>query len=40
MQDDVDEALELEETQEVEEQLVEGDADQENVSLQVEGQTA
>jgi len=40
MQDDVDEGLELEETQEVEEELVEGDADQENVSLQLEGQTA
>jgi hypothetical protein len=39
MQDDVDE-LELEESCEVEEQIVEGDADEENVSLQVEGQTA
>lgn len=37
MQDDVDEGLELEETPEVDEQLVEGE---ENVSLQVEGQTA
>jgi hypothetical protein len=40
MQDDVDEGLELEETYEAEEQIVEGDAGQENVSLQVEGQTA
>jgi len=39
MQDDVDEGLELEETQEVEE-LVEDDVGLENVSLQVEGQTA
>jgi hypothetical protein len=37
MQDDVDEGLELEETYEAEEQIVES---QENVSLQVEGQTA
>jgi len=37
MQDDVDEGLELEETYEAEEQIVEGE---ENVSLQVEGQTA
>jgi hypothetical protein len=37
MQDDVDEGLELEETHEVDEPLVEGE---ENVSLQVEGQTA
>jgi hypothetical protein len=40
MQDDVDEGLELEETYEGDEELVEGDAGQENVSLQVEGQTA
>jgi hypothetical protein len=40
MQYDVDEGLELEETSEVEEELVEGDAGQENLSLQVEGQTA
>lgn len=39
MQDDVDEGLELEETHEGDEELVEG-AGQENVSLQVEGQTA
>jgi hypothetical protein len=37
MPDDVDEGLELEETHEVDEPLVEGE---ENVSLQVEGQTA
>ena len=40
MQDDVDEGLELEETYEGGEEVVEGDAGQENVSLQVEGQTA
>lgn len=39
MQDDVDE-LELEDADEAEEQIVEGDAGEENVSLQVEGQTA
>jgi hypothetical protein len=40
IQDDVDEGIELEETYEVEDQLVEGEGGQENVSLQVEGQTA
>ena len=40
MQDDVDEGLELEETHEVDEEVVEGDAGEENLSLQVEGQTA
>lgn len=39
MQDEA-ESLELEDADEVEEQMVEGDAGQENVSLQVEGQTA
>ena len=39
MKNDV-EGLELEDADEVEEQMVEGDAGQENVSLQVEGQTA
>jgi hypothetical protein len=39
MQDEA-ESLELEDVDEVEEQMVEGDAGQENVSLQVEGQTA
>jgi hypothetical protein len=39
IQDDA-ESLELEDADEVEEQMVEGDAGQENVSLQVEGQTA
>ena len=39
MQDEA-ESLELEDADEVEEQMVEGEAGQENVSLQVEGQTA
>ena len=34
------EDVELDETYDVDEQMVDGDADQENVSLQVEGQTA
>jgi hypothetical protein len=34
------EDVELEETYDVDEQIVDGDADEENVSLQVEGQTA
>ena len=40
MYDDVDEGLELEETHEAEEEPVDGDISQENLSLQVEGQTA
>jgi len=40
MQDVIVEDVEFEETNEEEEQIGEGDADQENVSLQVEGQTA
>jgi hypothetical protein len=40
MQDDLEEGLELEETNEEEEQVVEGVSGQENLSLQVEGQTA
>ena len=39
MQDDLEEGLELEETNE-EPEIVEGEASQENLSLQVEGQTA
>jgi hypothetical protein len=39
MQDDA-ESLELEDAEQVEEEIVEGEAGQENVSLQVEGQTA
>ena len=39
MQDEA-ESLELEDVDEVEEQMVEGEAGQENLSLQVEGQTA
>ena len=39
MQDDLEEGLELEETNE-EPEIVEGEAGQENLSLQVEGQTA
>ena len=40
MYDDVDEGLELEDTHEAEEEPVDGDISQENLSLQVEGQTA
>ena len=39
-QDVIVEDVELEETYDVDEQIVDGDADEENVSLQVEGQTA